>query len=48
MAAAGRPPTSDELATMQSLQRRMATAAALVAVLVLLATVAMAVARYVP
>src|SRR5262245_29680951 len=34
MAAAGRPATPDELATMQSLQRRMATAAALVAVLV--------------
>jgi hypothetical protein len=32
---------------MQSLQRRLATAAALVAVLVVLATVAMAVARYV-
>jgi len=48
MAAAGRPPTPDELATMQSLQRRLATAAALVAVLVVLATVAMAVARYVP
>lgn len=47
MAAAGRPPTADELATMQSLQRRLATAAALVAVLVVLATVAMAVARYV-
>jgi hypothetical protein len=31
---------------MQSLQRRMARAATLVAVLVLLATVAMAVARY--
>lgn len=48
MAAAGRPPTPEELATMQSLQRRLATAAALVAVLVVLATVAMAVARYVP
>jgi hypothetical protein len=46
MAAAGRPPTPEELATMQSLQRRMTTAATLVAVLVLLATVAMAVARY--
>ena len=32
---------------MQSLQRRLATAASLVAVLVVLATVAMAVARYV-
>ena len=47
LGAAGRPPTPDELATMQSLQRRLATAAALVAVLVVLATVAMAVARYV-
>lgn len=47
LGAAGRPPTPDELATMQSLQRRLATAASLVAVLVVLATVAMAVARYV-
>jgi hypothetical protein len=47
MAAAGRPPTPDELATMQALQRRMATAATAVAVLLSLATVAMAVARYI-
>jgi hypothetical protein len=47
MAAAGRAPTTDELATMQALQRRLATAATVVAVLLVLATVAMAVARYV-
>jgi hypothetical protein len=47
LAAAGRPPTPEELATMQALQRRLATAAALVAILVVLATIAMAVARYV-
>lgn len=48
MAAAGRPPTPEELATMQQLQRRMATASVLVAILLVLATVCMAVARYVP
>jgi hypothetical protein len=47
MAAAGRPPTPEELATLEALQRRLATAATIVAVLVVLATVAMAVARYV-
>jgi uncharacterized membrane protein len=46
MATAGRAPTPDELATMQALQRRMSTAAAWVAVLLVLATVCMAVARY--
>lgn len=47
LAAAGRAPTAEELATLQTLQRRLATAATAVAVLVSLATVAMAVARYV-
>ena len=47
VASAGRPPTPEELATLQALQRRLATAATTVAVLVSLATVAMAVARYV-
>lgn len=47
LAAAGRPPTPDEVATMQALQRRLATAGVVVAVLVCLATLAMAVARYV-
>lgn len=46
LAAARRAPTPDELAALEALQRRLATAAALVAVLVVLATVAMAVARY--
>jgi hypothetical protein len=47
LAAAGRPPTPEELGTMQALQRRLASAATVVAVLLGLATVAMAVARYV-
>jgi hypothetical protein len=47
VAAAGRPPTPDEAATLQALQRRLAVAAIAVAVLVSLATVCMAVARYV-
>jgi uncharacterized membrane protein len=47
LAAAGRAPSPEEAATMQALQRRLATAALAVAVLVCLATVAMAVARYV-
>jgi hypothetical protein len=47
LAAAGRAPTPEELGTLQMLQRRLATAATAVAVLVSLATVAMAVARYV-
>ena len=46
LAAAGRPPTPDERATMEALQQRLAKAAGLVAVLVVLATMAMAVARY--
>jgi hypothetical protein len=48
LARAGRAPTADELATMEALQRRLTTAAIAVAVLLALATVCMAVARYVP
>jgi hypothetical protein len=46
LAAAGRPATPDEIATLQGLQRRLTIAAIAVAVLVSLATVCMAVARY--
>jgi len=45
--AAGRPPSPDEAAAIQRLQARLASAAWLVAVLLLLATAAMALARYV-
>ena len=44
--AAGRPPSPDELAAIQRLQGRLATANVLAAGLLLLATAAMAVARY--
>ena len=46
--AAGRAPTAAEAEEMQRLQAKMAAAARFVSVLVLLATLAMAVARYVP
>jgi hypothetical protein len=46
--ARGGPPTPEELAELQRLQTRMRGAARLVAVLLVLATAAMAVARYVP
>ena len=46
--AAGRPPTAEEAAEMQRLQARMATAGQFVSVLLVLATLAMAVARYLP
>jgi uncharacterized membrane protein len=46
--ARGRPPTPEELAEMQRLQNRMRGASRLVAVLLVLATAAMAIARYVP
>jgi hypothetical protein len=46
--ARGGPPTAEELAEIQRLQARMRGAARLVAILLLLATIAMAVARYVP
>jgi hypothetical protein len=43
---AGRPPSADELAVMAGLQRRLAWGSAVGAGLLLLATAAMAVARY--
>ena len=46
--AAGRPPSPDELAAIQRLQARLAAGATGTAVLLVLAAVAMAVARYVP
>jgi hypothetical protein len=46
--AAGRPPTPEEIATIERSQRKVARASGLGAGLLLLATVAMAVARYVP
>jgi uncharacterized membrane protein len=45
--AAGRPPSPEEAATIQRLQERLAKAAVTVAMLLLLATAAMALARYV-
>ena len=47
IAKAGGPPAPDQRAEMQRLQGRMATAAQIVAFLLVLATAAMAVARYV-
>lgn len=44
--AGGRPPSPDEAATMQRLQDRLAKGAVLAAILLLLATAAMAAARY--
>lgn len=46
--AAGRAPTPDEVAVLQRLQARLAQGSQWVAVLLVLATTAMAVARYVP
>jgi uncharacterized membrane protein len=46
--AAARPPAPDELAAMQTLQARLARGTVWTAVLLGLATLAMAVARYVP
>jgi uncharacterized membrane protein len=46
--AAGRAPAPDEVATLQALQRKLARATTVGAVLLVLATAAMAVARYVP
>jgi hypothetical protein len=46
--AAGGPPTAEQAATMQRLQARLRAAMNAAAVLLLLATAAMAVARYVP
>jgi uncharacterized membrane protein len=47
LAAAGRPPTADEAALMQRLQLRLTRATWVAVVLLLLATAAMAAARYV-
>jgi uncharacterized membrane protein len=44
--AGGRPPSADEAATMQRLQDRLAKGGVLAAILLLLATAAMAAARY--
>lgn len=46
--AAGRPPTPDEQATLAALQGRLSRASAIAAVLLVVATVLMAIARYVP
>jgi uncharacterized membrane protein len=46
--AKGGPPSAEEAAEMQRLQARLAASSNLVAVLLVLATAAMAVARYVP
>jgi hypothetical protein len=48
MHGSGGPPAPAQVAEMQALQARMARFAVIVAVLLLLATAAMAVARYVP
>lgn len=48
MGSAGRPPSPDQVAEMQRLQARMGKASALGATLLVLATSAMAVARYIP
>lgn len=45
---AGRPPTAEEQASLGALQARLGRASAAAAVLLLLATVMMAIARYVP
>jgi uncharacterized membrane protein len=46
--AGGRPPTTEQAAAMNSLQARLATFSYINAVLLVLATAAMAVARYIP
>ena len=48
MKGVGRPPTPEQVAEMQSLQARVARFSTIGVVLVVLATAAMAVARYVP
>jgi len=48
MAAAGKPPTPDQVAEMQRLQARLGMMSALGAGLLTLTTIAMAVARYIP
>jgi len=46
--ASGAPPTPDQVAEMQALQARIARGSAAVAVLIVIATTAMALARYIP
>ena len=46
--ATGRPPVPEAAAAIQRLQARLGRAATVAAILLLLATLAMAVARYVP
>jgi hypothetical protein len=46
--AAGRPPTPDEQATLAALQVRLGRASVVAAVLLVIATLLMAIARYVP
>jgi uncharacterized membrane protein len=46
--SAGRPPTPEEQATLAALQARLGKASVVVAVLLVIATMLMAVARYVP
>ena len=48
MAGAGRPPSPEQMAEMQQLQARLGKAGALGAALLVLATAAMAIARYIP
>ena len=48
MAGAGKPPTPEQQAEMQRLQMKFGKLSAVVAVLLIIATAAMAVARYVP
>jgi hypothetical protein len=46
--SAGRPPTPDEQATLAALQARLGRASVVAAVLLVIATLLMAIARYVP
>jgi uncharacterized membrane protein len=46
--AAGRPPSADEQATMARLQARLSSVSKVTSIMLLLATMLMAVARYVP
>ena len=48
IAAAGKPPTAEQVVEMQRLQARLGVASTLGAALLALTTIAMAVARYVP
>jgi len=48
VAKRGGPPTAEESAELQRIQKRLATGTVVVTVLIGLATAAMAVARYIP